>query len=147
MLRTKAFYCCLILLLSLSLSSCIGGASEASESTANYEEPARKEADSASGYNRVTLSEEAEKRLGLQTGTVELIDDRLVLPYASILYDTRGNTSAFTNPEPHVYIRQDITVAHIEGNQVFLSHGPEPGTVVVTVGVAELYGVDAGITK
>jgi hypothetical protein len=64
------------------------------------------------------------------------------MPYAAVLYDPNGDTWAYTNPEPLVFVRSPITVVTIEGNRAVLSAGPAAGTQVVTVGAAELLGTE-----
>jgi hypothetical protein len=101
--------------------------------------------------HRITLTEKAAERLGIETAAVreESVNgaQRTVVPYAAILYDIQGGTWIFTNPEPLVFIREAITVDHIEGDMVVLTEGPAVGTNVVTVGVAELYGADTGVKE
>jgi hypothetical protein len=70
-----------------------------------------------------------------------------VIPYAALLYDLRGETYVYFNPEPLVYIRVPVTVDYIVGDTAVLIDGPDEGTQVVTVGVAELYGADTGVGK
>jgi hypothetical protein len=70
-----------------------------------------------------------------------------VIPYAAVIYDTEGNTWIYTNPEPLVFVRQSIVVDRIEGDEAFLSQGLDSGTMVVTVGVSELYGAETGVSK
>lgn len=70
-----------------------------------------------------------------------------IVPYSSVLYDIHGDTWTYTNPTPLTFIRHSITIAYIEGDQAILSQGPSDGTPVVTIGVAELYGVEMGIGK
>ena len=98
--------------------------------------------------NRVVLTEEAAQRLDIQTAPVreEQVNgtQRKVIPYAAVIYDLKGETWTYTNPEPLTFVRQPITVDHIEGDKAVLSDGPAAGTEVVTVGVAELYGTDTG---
>jgi len=93
---------------------------------------------------RVTLTEEAAKRLDIQTGTVRDMmihgAQRTVIPYAAILYDTDGTTWIYTSPEPLVYVRHRVVVDYIDGELAVLSEGPSIGTAVVTVGAEELYG-------
>jgi len=72
---------------------------------------------------------------------------RKLIPYAAVLYDTRGGTWVYTNPEPLVFVRQRINVDYIDGEQAVLSDGPAPGTAVVTAGGAELFGTELGIGK
>lgn len=93
---------------------------------------------------RVTLTEQAVKRLDIQTAAIRGEEvggkQRMVIPYAAILYDTKGDTWTYTNPERLTYVRHPITVDRIVGDLAFLSDGPASGTAVVTVGAAELYG-------
>ena len=93
---------------------------------------------------RVTLTEDALKRLDIQTATVRemMIDGakRTVVPYAAVLYDTEGNTWTYVSPSPGVFVRHPIVVDHVTGNLAVLKEGPAVGTAVVVVGVAELYG-------
>lgn len=93
---------------------------------------------------RVTLTEEAAKRLDIQTATVSdttVNGTQLkVIPYAAIVYDSEGNTWTYINPQPLVFVRHPITVDSIKGDQAILSDGPDSGTAVVTVGAEELFG-------
>lgn len=65
-----------------------------------------------------------------------------VIPYAAVLYDPRGNTWTYTNPEPLVFVRHSIDVEFIEGDRAVLREGPPIGATVVTAGAAELFGVE-----
>ena len=98
---------------------------------------------------RVTLIPRSAERLGIQTAAVtqERVAGalRTVMPYAALLYDENGDTWAFTNPEGLAFVRDSVTVDFIEGDLVVLSDGPSVGTLVVTVGAAELYGAESGI--
>ena len=93
---------------------------------------------------RLTLTEEASKRLDIHTASVQdaVVEggQRRVIPYAAVLYDTQGDTWTYTSPEPLVFVRHHIVVEHIEGDRAFLSEGPVSGIAVVTVGAQELYG-------
>ena len=93
---------------------------------------------------RVTLTEEASKRLDVQT---DVVSDKMVrgsmrrtIPYAAILYDTQGNTWTYTNPEPLVFMRHKIVVDFIDGEVAVLLDGPASGSAVVVVGAEELFG-------
>lgn len=70
-----------------------------------------------------------------------------VIPFAALIYGIKGETWVYTNPEPLVFVRVPVVVDTIEGDQVFLSEGPDVGTAIVTVGVAELYGAETGVSK
>jgi hypothetical protein len=99
----------------------------------------------------VTLTEDAEKRIDLQTARIEDKDingaKQKVMPYSALLYDTEGETWTFTNAEPLTYVRQKIKVDRIDGDNAILAQGPAAGTKVVTVGAAELFGSEEGIEE
>jgi len=96
--------------------------------------------------SRVTLTEDAVRRLDIQTDAIrdeEVAGSRhTVIPYAAILYDTQGDTWTYTNPQPFTYVRHAIVVDQIVGEMGVLTEGPPPGTPVVIVGAAELYGAE-----
>lgn len=107
--------------------------------------PAKVEETDQKGIMRVTLEPRAAERIGLQTVQVMPAQGsagRTVVPYGAIMYDTKGETWTYTNPQPLVYVRQKIVVESIDGDRVILSQGPPPGTVVVTVGATELMGAE-----
>jgi hypothetical protein len=72
---------------------------------------------------------------------------KLVVPFASLLYDIYGETYVYIETEPLQYLRVPVIVNHIEGDTVFLDEGPEAGVKVVTVGAVELFGTDTGVGK
>jgi hypothetical protein len=92
---------------------------------------------------------------GLEVGQAVLVELTLaaqetlrkVVPYEAVLYGVHGETWVYSNPEPLVYVRQPIVIDFIEGDLAFLSEGPEVGTAVVTVGAAELFGTETGVSK
>ena len=106
-------------------------------------EPFQLEVIEGSDFQRVILTEKAAQRLDIQTTTV----GGNVIPYAAVLYGLDGETWAYTNPEPLVFVRQSIVIDRIEGDSAFLSEGPDTGTAVVIIGVAELYGAEVGVKK
>ncbi len=75
------------------------------------------------------------------------VAQKKTLPYDAVIYGVNGETWVYTNPEPLVYIREPITIDYIEDNQAVLLKGPAVGTKVVTVGVAELFGAETGVSK
>lgn len=119
------------------------------------------------GIGRVTLTPRAAERLDIKMGAVGLapalqkmkgqvvasVDgapspstaDRKVVPYASVVYEPHGETSVYTNPEPLAFVREHVKIDHIDGDVAVLSEGPAAGTAVVTVGVAELFGIEFGV--
>jgi multidrug efflux pump subunit AcrA (membrane-fusion protein) len=72
---------------------------------------------------------------------------RIVIPYAAVLYDAHGDSWVYTNPEPLVFIRRPIVIDTIEGDLAYLTVGPYSGMEVVTVGAAELFGAETGVSK
>jgi hypothetical protein len=114
----------------------VGGCAEVeSESAAGYE-PAKLE------RSQVDFTAEAARRTGLRTGVVRRSGKRVTIPYASLLYGPEGNTYVYTSPRSLRYRKEEVRVARIEGDRALLSHGPAPGTAVVTVGAAEVYGTE-----
>lgn len=101
--------------------------------------------------NLVVLTPEASDRLVMETTAVteESLNGRmrLTVPYAALIYDTAGGTWVYEHPEPLTYLRSAVSVDRIEGDRVYLSAGPAPGTEVAITSVAELYGTDTGVGK
>jgi hypothetical protein len=136
----------LLLIAGVLLSACGPTGSKAASV-----KPALVEEIQGSVFKRVTLTEKAAERLDIQTAPVreEQVNgaQRLVVPYAAVIYGLEGETWAYTNLEPLVFVRQPIQVDRIQGDLAILSEGPAVGTPVVTVGVAELYGAETGVSK
>ncbi len=96
---------------------------------------------------RVTLTERAAQRLDIQTAAAREVATarsgrRMVVPYAAVLYDAKGNTWVYTSPATLVFVRHRITVDYIEGDLAVLTDGLPAGTQVVTVGGQELFGAE-----
>ena len=129
----------------LLLSACAQSAASNEELTS----PAKVEHIEGKDVSRVILTEEAVKRLGIET--TQIRDEQVrgakhkVVPYSTVIYDLNGETWVFTNPEPRTYVRDTISVDFIDGDRAVLSKGPPSGTVVVTVGAPELYGTEFGV--
>ena len=130
-----------LVVLALALTGC-------SDTAANEESGASDlatvEPIAGSDVARVTLSEDAARRLDITTAPITQLGRtaRTAIPYAAVLYDPNGDTWTYTNPEPLVFIRSPIRVVTIEGNTAVLSASPAAGTRVVTVGAAELLGTE-----
>lgn len=99
----------------------------------------------------LTLTELAAQRLDIQTSAIgeDSMSETtyLTVPYSTIVYDLKGDVWVYINPSPLTYHREKVTVEMIDGDIVYLSEGPPSGTMVVTSGVAELYGADTGVGK
>jgi hypothetical protein len=120
------------------------------DSVAEKYHPATVEESGQKGIMKVTLDARAAERIGLETAPirqeqVELAGGtatRSVIPYGALMYDKKGDTWTFTNPQPLVFVRQHVVVERIDGDRVILSEGPPSGTVVATVGAAQLMGAE-----
>jgi hypothetical protein len=136
-----------LLIASLALSAC-GGAGDAA---APNEKPYKLETIDGSEFQKVTFTEKAAQRLVLAKGKVaeEQIAgaNRLVVPYASLIYGKHGETWVYVNLEALTFQRAVVDVDYIEGDQVILKAGPAVGTDVAITAVAELYGVETGVKK
>ena len=137
----------------LALSACAG----TPEETASRAQSVTIESVEGSELARLTLTDQAAERLDIQTAPVDeamvaatatgdgALVQRRVVPYAAVLYDRAGDTWAYTNPQPLVFVRHAITVDYIDGQQAVLSAGPDIGTQVVIVGATELFGAEVGV--
>lgn len=81
-------------------------------------------------------------RLPLQTS-----QEHLVVPRAAVLFDAFGGTWVYEAREGGEFVRQRVTLTDMVGDAAVLSHGPAPGTRVVTTGAAELFGTEFGVGK
>ena len=128
----------------LTLPACRGGAPGKVEKV----KPAVVEHVEGSELSKVTLTEKAMERLDIATAPVRdamvklTASTRRVVPYAAVLYDAHGDTWVYTSPEARTFVRHSIGVDFIEGDLAVLSDGPPSGTMVVTVGAAELFGAE-----
>jgi hypothetical protein len=113
------------------------------------EHPAEVEKIEGSELSRVTLSEKAIDRIDLQTALVreQAVEGGMlkIVPYSSLLYDNQGRTWIYTSPQPRTFVRAQVQVDRIEGDEVWLREGPAAGVAVASVGVAQLYGEETGV--
>lgn len=111
--------------------------------------PAKVEPIKGSDFSRVILTDEAIKRLDIQTTQIKdrqvRGEQRKVVPYSAVLYGQNGEAWVYINPEHNTYQRETITVDFIEDDLAVLSKGPNSGTVIVTVGGPELFGAETGV--
>ena len=135
-----------LILTALPLAACSQELAGASTEKASYVEDIE-----GSDLKRVILTEKAAERLDIQIALVseEQVDgtQRLVIPYAALIYGLNGETWAYIRPEPLTFVREAIIVDYIEGDIAVLLVGPPIGTEVVTVGAALLYGAGTGVSK
>lgn len=104
-------------------------------------------------FKRVVLSERAAEQLGIRTAPVVSLPEpppgpgRQSVPHGSVLYDARGATLVYTQTEPLTFVGHAVVVESIQGDTATLLEGPAPGTPVVSVGAAELFGIEFGVGK
>ncbi len=135
-----------LLMAALAVGIALAVAGCGDDSDYEYVDPASVEEVSEELW-RVTLTEKAEERTGLETVVVTAGAFASEIPYSSVMYHYDGSTWVYTNPEPHVFVRAPIEISRIDGDTAMLVSGPDAGTAIVSVGAAELYGVEFGIGK
>ena len=91
---------------------------------------------------QVKLSDPIAERIDLQTAKVTRKGTATFVPHEAIIYNPFGEVFVYTRAEPGVYVRAPIKVDRVEGVQALLSDGPPAGTIVVTVGAAELLATE-----
>ena len=140
-----------ILIIILVIFGLVLSACGSQTSSADKVEPITLESIAGTDRYTLTLTELAAKRLDIQTAPVAETTMNeatyLVVPYSTIIYDLTGGVWVYVNPSPLTYHREKVVVETIEGDDVLLKEGPPVGTLVVTTGVAELYGADTGVGK
>jgi hypothetical protein len=147
MRHSKRWIAILGLLIAIpQLSACTQTSAEATGGA----EPAKVEhVEGSSDVSRLTLTAKAAERLGIQTAQVReqkvAGKQRKVIPYGALLYDSKGDTYVYVTAQPLTYVREPVTVDYIGAGSVVLTDGPAAGTVVVSVGAAELYGTETGV--
>ena len=82
------------------------------------------------------------KRLDVKTDQVRTQGGKSVVPYSALIYDPKGQTWVYTNPQPRTFVRHKVDIDRIEGNTIVLNDGPPPGTTIASVAVAEIYGAE-----
>jgi hypothetical protein len=134
-------------LLAIGTSGCAKSSSFDNEAASNGNAKVR----TVNGVDQVTLSPDAVRRLGIETGAVTQSRvagaDRKVIPYAAVIYAADGSTFTFVSPKPRVYHEAPIKVDRVVGSRAILKSGPAAGTSVVTVGSAELIGTAHGVEE
>lgn len=135
-----------LILAALALAA--GCATEAVTAGGPAKGPAKVEKLAGAEQSKVTITDKAAQRLGIQLVPVRAAPGNLLaVPYSAVVYDTKGQAWTFTSPQKGVYLRHKVTVDSVRDATALLSAGPAGGTPVVTVGSAELYGAELGIGK
>ena len=119
--------------------------------TTKAESPAEVKHIEGSELSVVTLTVKAIERIALKTDEVREQKAtrsaalRRAVPYSSVIYGRNGETWVYTSPQPRTFVRHKVDVDYIEGETAFLTDGPPAGTVVASIGVAELYGTEFSV--
>jgi hypothetical protein len=116
----------------------------ATEEEVGYE-PSKVEPIKGSELSRVILTEDAARRIGLDTTPVTNRGERTVVPESAVWVDVNGDEWVYTNPETLVFVRARVIVDRYDEGSAFLSDGPAPGTAVASIGVPQLIGSEFGI--
>jgi hypothetical protein len=98
------------------------------------------------GAASVVLTPLGAQRAGIQTAVASSAAQggQAVVPYSALLYQPNGSSVVYTVTGPLTYTPVTVSVAGIQGNQIYVT-GLAPGTTVVTVGGEELLGVQDGV--
>jgi hypothetical protein len=115
------------------------------EEEAGGYEPAVVEPIEGSDVSRVTLTEDAARRIRLETSTATRGRNDVVVPASAVWVDAQGDAWVYTEPEPLVFVRAHVVVDRYEDGVAYLDDGLAAGVEVASVGVPELVGSEFGI--
>ena len=108
--------------------------------------PARVEATNDAKIKKITLTPKAAERLGILIDEVRADPSgRLIVPYASVLYDLSGKAWVYISAEPLTFVRGPVEIDTIKGDNVYLSDGPPVGTKVLAAGVPQVFGTEVKV--
>lgn len=108
--------------------------------------PSKMEPVPGTSLKRITLTEKAAGRLDIQTGKIAMDPSgKKIAPYLAVIYDVAGQSWVYLNPGRLTYVREKVTIEKLAGEYAYLTDGPDAGVAVVTVGVAELFGLERGL--
>jgi hypothetical protein len=123
----------------------LAGCAEIEVPMAEPYEPAHLESTGPDQPAKVILTDEAQRRIQLQTTKVRLEDGDLEVEHAALVFDKKGKPWVFTVVGPLTYVRAPVKIKEIDDELMILVSGPPPGTEVVTVGAIELWGTELEI--
>lgn len=129
----------LLVLVGFLLSACGGQVPVTGGAVA----PSKLEPIEGTDLSRVILTDKAAERIGIET----VLASGNEVPYAAVIYDTEGNTWIYTSPTPLTFVRESIVIDRIQGDKAILLEDLASELNVVTVGVAELWGTETGVSK
>lgn len=124
----------------------LAGCNEIEPAPTSSYHPAELSSPDPLGVREVTFTDDAARRVGLQTSRVTASGADLVVPYAALIYDKQGKSWVYTVSKPLTYQRVSVVVKEeVDEATMVLSAGPPAGTEVVTRGAAEVYGAELGM--
>ncbi len=123
----------------------LAGCSRGSSEEAAPPPPVTMETPKGTDIPVITLTARAAQRLDVHVARVGDVGGRSVIPAGAVLYDDEGKEFVYSSPKAFSFVRQAVRVDRFEGNVAVLTEGPPNGTNVVTLGAAELYGVEHGL--
>jgi hypothetical protein len=139
----------LIALVLLITAGTAGCAHHAAEGAAIETSPATVTAVTGSqDLHQVQLTADAAAKIGLTTNEVRAVarDPRLTaVALGAVIYDASGATWVYVQKAPLTFQRQRVTISQVMGADAVLRSGPQAGTTVAAVGVAELLGSEDGV--
>jgi hypothetical protein len=134
-------------LVALAATASLAACAEIEVPLAEPYEPAHLESTGPDQPARVILTDEAQRRIQLQTTLVRPHGADVSVDQAALVYDKKGKPWVFTVIGPLTYVRAAVGIKQVTGdNQMILSSGPPAGTEVVTVGAIELWGTELEIS-
>jgi hypothetical protein len=123
--------------------ACLSGCGPAGTGETVQVPPARVQR--VGSVDEVVLTPAGRQRIGIKVIESAASGKMIVVPFSALLYEPDGRTAVYTETGPLTFLRKFVTVAHVVGQQVFLSAGLTTGVQVVTVGAEELLGVQNGV--
>lgn len=130
----------------VALGLALSGCNEIEPAPASSYHPAELSSPGPRGVREVRFTEDAARRVGLQTSRVTASGPDLVVPYAALIYDKQGKSWVYTVSRPLTYLRVSVVVKEeVDEDSMALSAGPPAGTEVVTRGATEVYGAELGM--
>jgi hypothetical protein len=139
--RRTAVACVIAVAVAASFSGC----AEIEVPSVEPYEPAALETPGPGKPARITLTDEAERRVALQTTLVRASAGDVAVDYPALVYDKAGKPWVFAVVGPRTYMRAPVEIKEVTDTEVILSSGPSAGTQVVTTGSIELWGAELGI--
>jgi hypothetical protein len=121
------------------------GCSESEPDDGDTYYPAKVEELDHGDMKKVTLTDDAVSRIGLESATARRDGSLTVVPYAALIYDGDGDAWVYEARGGLEFVRTEVDVERVEGDLAWLSEGFTPGARVVTVGATELYGAELEI--